>query len=140
YKRAEPSGAPVRAMTDDVGGRLFHMNSPSKPKVLPKLAPPPTTKFPLVLARVPTSPWGKVGPPPITKLYFGVSSWAKPRMHQNARIRSTAITPFFMKTSCKNALRLLSESGRASADAVACDARPLEAHRRSHTLLSPRPS
>src|SRR5215472_12443240 len=96
YRRALPSGAPVRAMTDDFGGRSCHMNSPSKPRVLPKLAPPPMTTCPPVLASVPTSPRGKPGPPPITKLYLDGSSCARALMQQQVRMIKVPIKHFFI--------------------------------------------
>src|SRR5262245_37033900 len=77
YMRAWPSGAPVRAMTESLGGRLCHMNSVFTPNTCDKFAPAPTTKFAPVLAKFPMSPTMNPGPPPMLKVYLGSSTWAE---------------------------------------------------------------
>src|SRR5579871_5540872 len=96
FMRALPSGAPVSAITDDFGGRLFHMNSPSKPMALPKFTPPPTWKFPLVFVILPVVFLGKVTPPPMLKLYFGASSWATLHTQKRTKRKNCAAKYLFI--------------------------------------------
>jgi hypothetical protein len=48
-------------------GRLFHINSPERPKKRPKLGPPPTTKVPPSPEKSEVAPNGNPTPPPTLK-------------------------------------------------------------------------
>src|SRR6476660_7495588 len=74
-------------------GRLFHMNSPERPKRRPKLGPPPTTKVPPFPEKSDVAPSGNPTPPPILKFSGGVCCEASCEMAAPTNAAIHKLTP-----------------------------------------------